>query len=645
MAKKIKRRQFLAGVAAAPAVGLAAAAAPAVAQAAAAPAARPSIPAVPGEDRSLFDLPPQTIGKTGSDFMVDVLKAVGIDYIASCPGSTFRAIHESIITYGNNSKPEFLTTLHEDTSAAMCHGYAKIAKKPMACMVHGTVGLQHASMAIYNAFADRVPMLILSGNIGNVTTRQVIVEWNHSVQDQAAIVRDFTKWDDQPTSLQGFAESTVRAMDLMQTAPMGPVLITADGDLQEDPIPPEVEKRLKIPALKGIRTQPSGDIAAVREAAKMLVAAENPLIFTYRYARTEAAPGLLVQLAELLQAPVVDGRGRMNVPNKHPLNHTTRREAAFAEADLVLALEPVDVFGLTTNIPDIVHRPNIPARRQPNLKIIQIGAEMLMPKSNFQNFQRFASVDLNINGDAEATMPSLIEAVKAEMTAAHKAKFEARGQEMKGLVQASLEQRMRDAAYQWDAKPISSSRFVMELWNEIKNENWALPSESQFLSEWPYFLWDINKPYQTMGYSGAQGIGYNSPAALGAALANKEHGRLTVAMVGDGDLNMAPGVLWTAAHHRIPILYLVHNNRSYHQEVMMILKMAARRSRVDHPNVYVGTLIDDPAPDYAKIAQGYGLYAQGPIEDPKDLAAAIKRGIEVVKRGEPALIDIVSDGR
>ncbi len=178
MAKKIKRRQFLAGVAAAPAVGLAAAAAPAVAQAAAAP--RPSIPAVAGEDRSLNDLPPQTIGKTGSDFMVDVLKSVGIDYIASCPGSTFRAIHESIITYGNNSKPEFLTTLHEDTSAAMCHGYAKIAKKPMACMVHGTVGLQHASMAIYNAFADRVPMLILSGNIGNVTTRQVIVEWNHA---------------------------------------------------------------------------------------------------------------------------------------------------------------------------------------------------------------------------------------------------------------------------------------------------------------------------------------------------------------------------------------------------------------------------------------------------------------------------------
>src|SRR5262245_8042373 len=166
MAKKTRPRQFFPAVAAAPPAALPAAAIPPPPPAQP-PPPRPSVPPVPNDDRSLFDLPPQTIGKTGSDFMVDVLKSVGIDYIASCPGSTFRAIHESIITYGNNSKPEFLTTLHEDTSAAMCHGYAKIAKKPMACMAHGTVGLQHASMAIYNAFADRVPMLMLAGNLGH----------------------------------------------------------------------------------------------------------------------------------------------------------------------------------------------------------------------------------------------------------------------------------------------------------------------------------------------------------------------------------------------------------------------------------------------------------------------------------------------
>jgi len=215
------RRQFLKGAAAVPAIGLA--------TKASAQTAEPSARAVPAVPQTAGDTLPPTASakivtehKVGGDFMVDCLQALDIDYVASCPGSTFRGLHESIINYGDNKKPEFITTLHEDTAAVMCHGYYKVAKKPMACMVHGTVGLQHASMAIYNAFADRVPMLILSGNIGKPETRQAYIEWNHAAQDQAATVRDITKWDDQPNSLQGFAESTVRAYDLMTTAPMAP---------------------------------------------------------------------------------------------------------------------------------------------------------------------------------------------------------------------------------------------------------------------------------------------------------------------------------------------------------------------------------------------------------------------------------------
>ena len=642
MSKKIKRRQFLAGLAAAPAVSVAASATKAMAQPAAQPAS--SVPPIPMTDRPTNDMPPQTIGKTGSDFMVDILKSLDIQYIASCPGSTFRGLHESIINYGDNKSPEFITTLHEDTAAAMCHGYYKVAKKPMACMVHGTVGLQHASMAIYNAFADRVPMLVLSGNIGNPATRQVYIEWNHSAQDQAATVRDITKWDDQPASLQGFAESMVRAYDLMTTAPMAPVLITADGDLQEDPIPPDIEKKLHIPKLK-MRSQPSGDVMAVREAAKMLLAAENPVIYTNRYARTENGPALLLQVAEMIGAPVVDGHMRMNISNRHPLNHSQRSEATLQQADCILALEPIFLWGLNNYVPDLVTRPNDPRRRNPNLKLIHIGTESMMTKANYQDFQRYAEADLSIPGDAEATMPLLIEALKTQMSAADKARCDGRCAKVKELTAKQLEQFRERVAFEWDAKPISSGRLVMELWDQIKNEDWMMPTETQFLSDWPYRLWDIDKPYRTMGGSGAQGIGYNTPAALGAALANKDKGRLTVAMVGDGDFNMAPGVMWTAAHHKIPILYIVHNNRAYHQEVMMILRMASRRQRVNHKNVYVGTLIDNPAPDYAKIAQGYGLFAEGPITDPKDLAGAMRRAMDVVKRGEPALLDVVSDGR
>jgi thiamine pyrophosphate-dependent acetolactate synthase large subunit-like protein len=642
MSKKIKRRQFLAGLAAAPAVGVAASATKAIAQTAPAPGS--AIPPVPMTDRLLNDMPPQTIGKTGSDFMVDIMRSLNIEYIASCPGSTFRGIHESIINYGENKTPEFITTLHEDTAAAMCHGYYKVAKKPMACMVHGTVGLQHASMAIYNAFADRVPMLVLSGSIANPVTRQAYIEWNHAAQDQAAIVRDITKYDDQPTSLQAFAESMVRSYEIMNTAPMAPVLITADGDLQEDPIPPEVEKKLRIPQLKR-SSQPAGDLVAVREAAKMLIAAENPVIYTNRYGRTEAAPGLLIQLAELIGAPVVDQHNRMNMPNRHPLNHSYRREAVLQPADLILALEPIDLFGLNNYVPDLVSRPNDPRRRNPNLKIIHIGTEGMLAKSNFQDFQRFVPSDLHIAGDAEATVPSLIEELKRQMSAADKSRCDGRCAKVKDVGAKQLEQWRQEAVYQWDAKPITSARLMMELWDQIKNEDWMMPTETQFLSDWPYKLWDINKPHQTMGGSGAQGIGYNTPAALGAALANKGKGRTTVAIVGDGDFNMAPGVLWTAAHHKIPILYIVHNNRSYHQEVMMILRMASRRQRVNHKNVYVGTLIDNPAPDYTKIAQGYGLFAEKAVLEPSELAGSIRRALDVVRRGEPALIDVVSDGR
>src|SRR5579864_1170972 len=149
--------------------------------------------------------------RSGSDFMVDVIKSLGIEYVCSNPGSSFRGLHESVINYGGNKNPEFITCCHEESSAAMAHGYAKIEGKPLAILAHGTVGLQHASMAIYNAWCDRVPVYIVVGNILDATKRIGPVEWAHSVQDAAAMVRDYVKWDDAPASLPHFAESAVRA--------------------------------------------------------------------------------------------------------------------------------------------------------------------------------------------------------------------------------------------------------------------------------------------------------------------------------------------------------------------------------------------------------------------------------------------------
>ncbi|MGH9679008.1 MAG: thiamine pyrophosphate-binding protein, partial [Candidatus Acidiferrales bacterium] len=280
--------------------------------------------------------------RSGSDYMVDVLKSLGFEYVCANPGSSFRGIHESIVNYGGNKNPEFITCCHEESSVAMAHGYAKIEGKPLLVLAHGTVGVQHATMALYNAWCDRAPVYMILGNIVDETKRVPGVEWAHSVQDAAAVVRDFTKWDDLPASLAHFGESAVRAYKIAMTPPTAPVVLVADGELQENPIP--ANDKTPIPKL-ALAAPPQGDSGAVAEAARLLVAAENPLIFADRAARTPEGLARLVELAETLQAAVIDRGGRMNFPTRHPLNQYERARLAVAEADVILALEVADFYG------------------------------------------------------------------------------------------------------------------------------------------------------------------------------------------------------------------------------------------------------------------------------------------------------------
>src|SRR6266851_618878 len=270
-----------------------------------------------------------TADRTGSDFMVDVIKSLGFEYVCANPGSSFRGIHESIINYGGNKSPEFITCCHEESSVAMAHGYYKVEGKPLAVLAHGTVGVQHAAMAIYNAYCDRVPVYVILGNIIDVTKRAPGVEWFHSVQDAAAIVRDFTKWDDLPISLEHFAESAARAYRIAMTPPTLPVVLVADGDLQETPV--SADAKIRIPKL-------------TTEMPPLLVAAENPVILADRTARTPAGLACLIDLAETLQCSVVDQAGRMNFPTRHPLNQSDRARAAIADADVILGLDVADFY-------------------------------------------------------------------------------------------------------------------------------------------------------------------------------------------------------------------------------------------------------------------------------------------------------------
>ena len=355
----------------------------------------------------------------------------------------------------------------------------------------------------------------------------------------AALVRGFVKWDHQPASLEEFGRSAVRAYGVATTAPMAPVLLVVDAKLQKAP----VEGALPVPPISRPHF-PSADPGSVREIARMLVDAENPRITAGLAARTQEGIDRLVELAELLQAPVDGGSARLNFPTRHPL------------------------AGAGTGQPDVVAAAHAERRRRD----------------------------------------------------------------------------IRNARYGWDASPVSLARIAAELWPLIKDEDWSFSSPQGFIGGWPSRLWDMKRSYHSIGSHGGGGMGYALPASVGAALANREHGRITININGDGDLNYAPGALWTAVHHRIPLLTIVHNNRAYHQEVMYLQQQCAARNRgVDR--AAVGTTITDPNIDYAQMARAYGMHAQGPIEHPADLGPALRRGVERVKAGEPALIDVVSQPR
>jgi thiamine pyrophosphate-dependent acetolactate synthase large subunit-like protein len=574
------------------------------------------------------DVEVMTADNPGSDFMVDVIKALGFEFIAANPGSSFRGLHESLVNYGGNKAPELLTCCHEETSVAMADGYYRVEGKPMAVMAHGTVGLQHASMNVYNAFVARVPVYIILGNTIDATTRRPGVEWTHSVQDAAAMVRDYIKWDDLPISLQHYAESSVRAYKIAMTVPTAPVLVVADGDLQESPI--KDRAKLRIPKLT-LTKPPAGDPAAVAEVARLLVNAENPIIVSGRSARTAEGMKLLVELAETLQAPV-QGEAR-NFPSRHPLSGAGN----IRQADVILGLQVDDFWGTVHNFRDQQERTYTSITR-PGARLISISSWDLYTKSNYQDFQRYPEVDIAIAADAEATLPTLIEACKRLITADRRRALDDRGKRLAAASEQALGRVRAEAAYGWDATPISNARVWAEMWDAVRNKDWALVSGSA-----PR-LWNIDKFHQTIGGGGAAAVGSGLPTAIGAALAHRKNGRLCIGLQNDGDMMYAPGALWTAAHHKIPVLLVMNNNRAYHQEVMHIQRMANRHQR-GITNADVGTTLKDPNIDFASLARSMGLFAEGPITDPKDLSAAPRRGIERVERGEPALIDVVTQPR
>ena len=637
---QLDRRSFIAGSVTVAGMALAVSE-PAAAQTERTGAAPPTATALARERGSADDYSPAEaeryfVDAPGSDFMVDVIKSVGIDYLATNPGSSFRGLHESIVNYGGNKQPELLTCVHEEQAVAMGQGYFKVAGKPLIVACHGTVGIQHAAMAVYNAWCDRAPVVLIAGNHLDATQRRIGVEWAHSAQDCLSPIRDYIKWDDTPISLPHFAESFVRAYKIAMTDPKGPVAIVADGHLQEESAGDD--PHLAVPRLSPT-VPPQGDSGAIAEAARRLVAAEQPVIVADRMAHDQRGVDLLVELAEALQAPVVDRGGRMNFPNTHYLKQGAQ---VLASADVVLGLELDDTWGLVNALRDRVHR-EAERTARPDVAIITLGTGELFWRSNYQNFQRYYGADLSIAGDAQATLPALIEAVKRATPRDARVERERRATSWRAAHAARRERALEAARYGWDSSPVSTARLSMEVWAAIRERDWALVSDTFFT--WPHDLWTLERHYQHIGGSGGAGVGYGAPAAVGAALAHREHGRLAVNFQQDGDMLYVPGVMWTAAHHKIPLLSVMHNNRAYHQEVMHVQRIAARRRRgVDGPAL-IGCAIDDPFVDFAGLTRSLGVWSSGPITDPSRLGGALREALAVIDSGEPAFIDVVCQPR
>jgi acetolactate synthase I/II/III large subunit len=639
------RKKFLAGVTIGSAALLAAngearAAEPVIAEPAA--EARSASAEVAQTNVSAEAGPALTVTDPGSDFMLDVLKTLDLEYVALNPGGSIRGLHESIIHYGGNAKPELISVCHEEIGVAMAHGYARASGKPMMALIYGVLGLQHASQAIYNAYVDRVPIVIFAGNVSDQSKRYGLPSWYHSATDLAPLLAGAVKWSDQPTDVQYVADSFHKAYRLATTAPMGPVLITLNDWMQENSIT-SLRNSLTIPAYHPA-VPPVGDPQALAAAAKMLVAAQYPVIVADRVVSSQAGMDQLVALAEVLGAPVLNRASRICMPTDHPANLTGLDSSVIAKADVLLFLGVDDVWGTINGVPDTVSRTG---RRiaKPDAKLIVLAIDDYSARGNIQDQQHAYDADLEIVGDPEASVPYLIEAVRAALDSGANGRIAQRTTAVKNDHVALRARTFEDASFGWDATPISVARLTIELGNVLAHENSSVVTNStSFVSNWPQRLWNLTRWNQFQMNSGAGGLGFTTPSAIGAALANKGKGMTIAALQSDGDFMYVNSSLWTMAHHKIPILVVMHNNRGYQTEHMNIQTITNRRQR-DVTHTGLGTTLVDPPIDYAMLARSMGVQGIGPITDPSTLRPALERGLSLVRAGQPVLVDVVTQVR
>ncbi|MSQ49625.1 MAG: thiamine pyrophosphate-binding protein [Betaproteobacteria bacterium] len=548
----------------------------------------------------------------GSDAMAAMLRALEVPYVALNPGASFRGLHDSLVNYLGNERPQMLLCLHEEAAVAIAHGYAKASGRMMGVVLHSNVGLMHATMAIFNAWCDRVPMLVL-GATGpwDAARRRPWIDWIHTAADQGALVRDYTKWDNQPGSVAAAYEALLRGVQIANTAPRGPVYVNLDAALQEEKIgslPPLPEVSRFKPAAPLV---PGSD--AVSEAAKLLSAAKAPVILMGRALRSESGWRERTALAEKLQARVfTDLKAGAAFPTAHPLHAAPpatfleeQGKQALRAADVVLSLDWIDTAGTLKQAW---------GDEPVTAKVILVSPDAHSHRGWSMDYQGLPPADVYMMCEPDIAVPLLTQAVRARPA----------------LVPGKEEAPAKST----DAVSIRALATVLaEATSDIEVCISHLPLG------WNGAYRHFKHPLDYLGANGGGGVGAGPGMTVGAALALKGSGRMVVGIIGDGDFLMGVTALWTAAHYRIPCLLLVANNRSFYNDELHQERVARQRGRPVE-NKWIGQRIDEPDIDLAMMARAQGAEGFGPIKNIQELRPAMAKAIQAVKNGAVCVLDV-----
>ena len=556
---------------------------------------------------------PQQTEIWGSDAIAAMLRELGIPYLALNPGASYRGLHDSIVNYLGNARPQMLLCLHEEAAVAIAQGYAKTSGKMMGAVVHSNVGLMHATMAIFNAWCDRVPMLVL-GATGpwDAAKRRPWIDWIHTASDQGALVRDYTKWDNQPASVPAAYEALLRAAQIANTAPRGPTYVNLDAALQEAKIGtlPPLPDASRYRAPDGVA--PAAHL--IETAAKLLSNARHPAILAGRMSRSETGWKQRIALAEKLQARVfTDIKVGAAFPTDHPLHAappaTFLSPAAaqiLREADVVLSLDWVDLAGTLRQAW---------GAEPVSARVIQVSPDAHIHRGWSMDYQGLPPIDAYLMCEPDAAVPLLFDAVKSRPALALAKPAASAAAPADGLSIATLAQALNAATESVD---VCITRVPLG-WNGAYRH--------------------FRHPLDYIGSEGGGGVGAGLGITVGAALALKGSGRLPVAIMGDGDFLMGVTALWTATHCGIPCLILVANNRSFFNDELHQERVARERARPIE-NKWIGQRISEPDIDLAMMARAQGAEGIGPVTQVADLKPSIEKAIQSVRNGAVCVVDV-----